>query len=71
LGSPGDLYVQYYKQIREEYSHLSNESYFAGRRENLEQLLKSNYLYKADIFIEKYEASVRRNILSEIRHIKA
>lgn len=66
LGAESDIYDEYAKAIRREYSFVSDEDYKSGRRRVLQNFLKRETIYFTDILREKFEAKARQNIEREI-----
>ena len=65
LGSTHHVYLNYTKQIREEYIDYSNHIYNKGRKEILKFLLKKERIYHSNFFYNKYEKQAQENILKE------
>jgi len=69
LGSPVNAYRQYAEQIRQEYSHVPDDSYKKGRACVLETFLKQESIYHTVFFRNKYERAARENIQAELRQL--
>lgn len=67
LGSPADVYMEYAKQIRQEYSVYPNDVYNPGRKRVLAHFLEQRAIYSTAAFSEQYEAQARRNIAAELQ----
>lgn len=59
-------YALYARQIRQEFGHLSEKDYCAGRIKVLESFLKRDRLYFSDVFYEQKENRARENLKREI-----
>ncbi len=66
LGSGDDIYDEYAKAIRREYSFVSDEDYKSGRARVLQNFQKREFIYLTDDLREKFEAKARANIKREI-----
>lgn len=69
LGSSPTRYVQYEKQIREEYCWVPEELYKQGRKKVLQQFLAHPCIYASAFFKEQYEQQAQLNLrkaLSEL-----
>jgi len=65
LASPPEAYVAYLNAIREEYAHVSDEDFGAGRRAVLEALLASPRLFRLEAMAPS-EAAARQNMTAEL-----
>jgi predicted metal-dependent HD superfamily phosphohydrolase len=66
LASPPEAYVAYASAIREEYRHLSDEVFAAGRAAVLERLLALPALYRVPAVAEQWTARARANLTAEL-----
>lgn len=69
LGKDDEVYLEYTKQIRKEYSIYPDFLYKPGRKKVLEHFLQLESIFKTDYFKRKYEVQARRNIESEWRNL--
>lgn len=69
LGKNDEVYLEYTKQIRKEYSIYPDFLYKPGRKKVLEHFLQLENIFKTDYFKTKYEIQARRNIESEWRNL--
>lgn len=59
----GDIEYDFYeKDIKEEYSFVTDSKYSEGRAELLASFLKMDRIYKTDYFYKRYEAQARKNM---------
>ncbi|MBB33335.1 MAG: hypothetical protein CL455_06745 [Acidimicrobiaceae bacterium] len=70
LGSPAHKYLDYATKIRNEYQHLDNDAFFAGRRKFLQSLLSREGIYATTGFQELFEEQAIRNIKTELSNIE-
>lgn len=70
LGSPPEAYVAYVNAIREEYAHVSDADFRAGREAVLGALLEFPRLYRLDS-LAPLEDAARRNITAELNLLRA
>ncbi len=66
LGQDWEVYSEYSKQIRKEYSIYSDSEYNLGRKNVIKHFLDMENIFKSDIFRVKYENPARRNLLREM-----
>lgn len=66
LGQPWEEYVQYYKNVRKEYSWYPDFMYNQGRIKVLNHFLNMERIFKTDYFFNQFEKTSRKNILKEI-----
>jgi predicted metal-dependent HD superfamily phosphohydrolase len=66
LGQPWNVYEEYIKQIRKEFSIFPDFLYNPGRKRSLTHFLDIPRIYKTEWFFNKYEDKARRNISREI-----
>lgn len=60
-------YLQYAKNIREEYKHVIGFLYKNGRKKILKKFLESSSIYRTDYFKNNYEEQARKNISFELQ----
>ena len=70
LGADREVYEQYYKQIRKEYSIYPDLMYNPGRKKVLQNFLGMKRIFKTDYFYGKFEEKARRNITAELNELK-
>ncbi|CUF87250.1 Hypothetical protein, putative, partial [Bodo saltans] len=66
LGANKERYVEYMRQIRQEYRHVPHDVFGKARAAVLQTFLTVSRLYKTDFFFNKYEAIARSNLQYEI-----
>jgi predicted metal-dependent HD superfamily phosphohydrolase len=66
LASPPEAYAAYASAVREEYRHVPDELFTAGRIAVLEQLLALPRLYRLPAVAESWEARARANMAAEL-----
>jgi predicted metal-dependent HD superfamily phosphohydrolase/GNAT superfamily N-acetyltransferase len=66
LGSNKERYVEYMRQIRQEYRHVPHDVYGKARAAVLQQFVAVNRLFKTDFFRDRYESVARANLQYEI-----
>lgn len=66
LGKDSEVYIDYTKKIRKEYSIYPDLLYKPGRKKVLKHFLEQKDIFKTSIFKEKYEDIARANIQMEI-----
>lgn len=66
LGKDSEVYFDYTKKIRKEYSIYPDLLYKPGRKKVLKHFLEQKDIFKTPIFKEKYEDIARKNIQMEI-----
>lgn len=66
LGQDWEIYENYTKQIRKEYSIYPDFLYNPGRKKVLTHFLEFEEIFKTDYFKEKYEDKARENIQREL-----
>lgn len=52
-------------EVRQEFSHLSDEEWKKGRIEFIESMLAKEYIYHTDLYRETLEATARHNLVNE------
>jgi predicted metal-dependent HD superfamily phosphohydrolase len=66
LASPPDGYAAYASAVREEYGHLTDEQFTAGRIAVLEHLLALPVLYRLPAVAEQWTPRARANLTAEL-----
>ena len=66
LGQDWDLYSQYYKNVRKEYSVYSDFLYNPGRKKVLEHFITMQRIFKTDLFFERFEKKAKINLEKEL-----
>lgn len=66
LATPKSEYLNYSKQIRQEYKMYSDELYLQGRKKVLSNFLNTERIYKTDLFYDSFEKKARKNLAFEI-----
>jgi predicted metal-dependent HD superfamily phosphohydrolase len=66
LAGPPEAYATYASAVREEYGHLSDEEFTAGRIAVLEQLLGLPALYRLPAVAGAWEPRARANLTAEL-----
>jgi len=67
LGAPEEIYKEYSRAIREEYSWVPDFLYRKGRMKVLNDFLGRARIYNTEEIMAKYETQARHNIAEEIR----
>jgi predicted metal-dependent HD superfamily phosphohydrolase len=71
LASPAPAYVAYASAVREEYGHLSDDAFTAGRIAVLEHLLALPALFRTPAAAERWTAPARANLAAELSLLRA
>jgi predicted metal-dependent HD superfamily phosphohydrolase len=71
LAGPPDAYAAYASAVREEYRHLSDEVFTAGRIAVLEQLLALPALYRLPAVAAEWTPRARANLTAELTLLRA
>lgn len=69
LGTSEEVYKEYSKAIREEYSWASESMYRSGRKKILKSFIQRERIYLTDEMEVRYEEKARENINSEIKSL--
>ena len=67
LGSDEDRYRGYVSGVRQEYAHVADDAWRAGRSTVLERLLAAEPLFPDARFRERFEEQARRNMEQELK----
>lgn len=62
LGAPAARFDEYEAQIRDEYAHVGDDAFRAGRRRVLEGFLARPAIYSTGFFRDRLEAAARANL---------
>jgi predicted metal-dependent HD superfamily phosphohydrolase len=71
LAGPPDAYAAYASAVREEYGHLSDEVFTAGRIAVLEQLLALPALYRLPAVADEWTSRARANLTAELALLRS
>ncbi len=71
LGAPEAAYRQYVEGVREEYAHLSDDEWKAGRMAFLERIVLAPRIFRTGVFEGAYAAQARANIKRELKELEA
>lgn len=71
LGADPPRYREYAQAIRQEYAHVPEEAYHAGRATVLQKFLHRPQLYGTPLLRNRYEAQARENLQWELGQLKA
>ena len=66
LGQTQDIYFQYAKQVRKEFSIYPDLLYNPGRKKVLKHFLNMDRIFKTQYFFEKFEKQARENLMNEL-----
>jgi predicted metal-dependent HD superfamily phosphohydrolase len=66
LGQSPEVYTQYYKNIRKEYSIYPDIIYNPGRKEVLKIFLEMGRIFKTNFFHAKFEKQAKKNLQAEL-----
>lgn len=66
LGQTWEVYAEYYKNVRKEYSIYPNLIYNAGRRKVINRFLSMNKIFQTPYFFNEYEQQAKQNLRKEI-----
>ena len=66
LGMDWEVYEEYYKNVRKEYSIYPDFLYNLGRKKVLNYFLGMEKIFKTETFASKYEVSARKNLAKEL-----
>jgi predicted metal-dependent HD superfamily phosphohydrolase len=67
LGAPEEIYQEYSRAIRKEYSWVPDALYREGRMKVLNDFLGREHIYQTEEISANYEAQARHNIAEEIK----
>lgn len=70
LASPPEAYVAYVNALREEYAHVPDDDFRAGRAAVLQSLLATPRLYRLEA-LTAMEAAARRNVTAELSLLRS
>jgi len=66
LGMEWDVYSDYYKNVRKEYSLYPDIIYIPGRKKVLQHFLQMERIFKTDHFFKKFELQAKQNLQKEL-----
>jgi len=69
LGSDRTRYDEYVRQVREEYAHVPDEAFRAGRDAILRRFLERQKLFFTEEFYARFEEKARENMTMERRRL--
>ncbi len=67
LGAPEEIYKEYSRAIRKEYSWVPDSLYRQGRMKVLNDFMERERIYYTEEIMTKYEQQARRNIAEEVK----
>lgn len=67
FGQNWNIYSEYIRQIRKEYSIYSDEVYNNGRKKVISHFLNMESIYKTEYFITKFEKTAKANLSTELK----
>jgi predicted metal-dependent HD superfamily phosphohydrolase len=70
LGTPQEVYDQYARAIREEYSNYDDAMYKAGRKQFLQRTLDRQRIFLTEEFCAAFEQSARENLQFEVQLLR-
>jgi predicted metal-dependent HD superfamily phosphohydrolase len=71
LAAPGDRYAEYARDVRQEYAHVPDADFAAGRAAVLRDLLDKPALFQTARGFELWEDAARRNVAAELSRLEA
>lgn len=71
LGAPPARYEAYRRAVRDEYAHLDDDAWRAGRSAVVESLLARPALYSTRLARREWEAAARRNLSAELSELRS
>jgi predicted metal-dependent HD superfamily phosphohydrolase len=71
LAAPPEAYAAYASAVRDEYAHLSDADFTAGRIAVLERLLALPALYRLPVDDRRWTAAARANLTAELTLLRA
>jgi predicted metal-dependent HD superfamily phosphohydrolase len=66
LGNSWEVYTQYFKDVRKEYSIYPDFIYNSGRKKVLNHFLKMDSIFKTEFFYNKFEIQAKQNLQKEL-----
>ncbi len=66
LGQPWNVYANYYKQVRNEYSLYPDLIYKPGRKKVLQHFLQMERIFKTDVCFTAFELQAKENLQKEL-----
>lgn len=71
LGQTEEIFSEYEKNIRKEYSWVPVDVYIRERSKVLQGFLNRNNIFSTEMFREKYEQTARKNLADSIKALSA
>jgi len=71
LGSPWERFSEYEQQIRQEYAHVSEKDFVAGRSHILDGFMRRPRIYQTNMFLGRYEKKARGNIARSLMKLRS
>lgn len=69
LGAPTEIYINYTKQIREEYKLVPKILYKKGRKKVLQHFIDKPFIYATEEFRNLYEDQAKHNLTNELNSL--
>ena len=69
LAAPAERYAEYATAVREEYAHVPDDAFAAGRAEILRDLLAKPHLFHTAYAREAWEDAARANVMQELEKL--
>lgn len=66
LGQSWEIYSEYYKNVRKEYSIYPDLIYNPGRKKVLHHFLEMSCIFKTTAFYDKFEVQAKQNLQKEL-----
>ena len=66
LGQDWEVYSEYYRNVRKEYSFYPDLIYSSGRKKVLNHFLSMDKIFKTEFFFARYEQQAKKNLRSEL-----
>lgn len=66
LGQQWNVYEEYYKNVRKEYSLFPDLIYIPGRKKVVLHFLQMERIFKTDFFFNKFELQAKENLQKEL-----
>jgi predicted metal-dependent HD superfamily phosphohydrolase len=70
IGQPFEVYQEYFKAVRKEYSIFPDVVYKPGRKKVLNHFLAMERIFKTDFFYQKFEGQAKENLQMELSLLK-
>ena len=69
LGAEPEIYEEYDRSIKKEYSFVPNLLYKKGRKKLLKSFIEKNSIYETNFFIQRFEKQARDNLKKTIHSL--